>query len=1046
MITRVLLFFCFLISSGLYSQKLLHPVVADISDKMNCPAERYTATQLQADTEYRFELQTGSAFSCFGIGWKTEENADIPASLFAFRYRTRLSGKEWSDWLNGDADFTPKEIPSGHYRTDAWFTHDATSHQEIEIIFSAPVPITEVILDIFDGNAFKESSIEGPVQVTKSTRAECPEFPSIIARSQWCGGSAPCGSVLAGYTPTTISPTHVVMHHGASPNTYTDGQAVVRSYWNYHVNSNGWSDIGYNYLIDKYGNLYQGRHNPNLPTTDVRAAHAGSANSGSIGINFLGNLDVSIATTAQLQKLYELLAWWFDYRGINILGSSGMTTQTNGWQIQPHFTTHNAIGSTSCPGSDMISRMQSIREATQAIIDNCSDNIPPSTVASTNYDWRGADFYVDFQDEDNTNGSGIDERYVQVLHYNGNEWRAKASSGQFNDNFDNSIHSDWTISSGTWSIASNKILQSNQSTSNSNLYASLTQDNTQAYMYQWQMKLSGTGTNRRGGLHFFADNAVLTNRGNSYLAWFRADDNAFQLYRVENDVLYTVVNTPVTINANTTYDCTVTYDPATGAIRAFLNNELVGEYIDSNPFQSGQYISLRNGNSTMEADNLKVRTSRGDELFVTVGASSGNQALYESPTPSQDACRINTVVKDVTNNWSPQYAKNIYIDWTPPQTQIGSTSTIASGDIVVNFTDTDNTNGSGVERRFYSVADYNGSQWRSNTNRGYFTEPFDNQIHTDWTAHTGSWSIVNNKLVQSDENSNNTNIYASLNQTLSNRYLYSFDLTIDGTGTNRRAGFHYFCDDPDTENRGNSYFIWFRVESQRLEFYRVQNNVFSQEKVIPCNFAGGTTYKTDVVYDRITGETFVYLNNKLVGEWQDPNPISSGNYISFRSGHSKMTIDNFRTFRTRYPSATLTTGTMQSDLRYESISSATGRVSSVVIDSAHNLSSVAQEDLFVTWSGFFLTAGEEEMSAFDVNIYPNPSNGDVTVEINSDTPEAASLLLFDTKGTLVFEKQEAVRSGNNTILLPLESNLPKGMYYLIVQTSSKKMTFKLIRE
>src|SRR5690606_22819904 len=124
----------------------------------------------------------------------------------------------------------------------------------------------------------------------------------------------------------------------------------------------------------------------------------------------------------------------------------------------------------------------------------------------------GADFYVGFQDEDNANGSGIDERYVQVLHYNGNEWRAKASSGQFNDNFDNSIHSDWTISSGTWSIASNKILQSNQSTSNSNLYASLTQDNTQAYMYQWQMKLSGTGTNRRGGLHFFADNATLTNR------------------------------------------------------------------------------------------------------------------------------------------------------------------------------------------------------------------------------------------------------------------------------------------------------------------------------------------------------------------------------------------------------------------------------------------------------------------------------------------------------------------------------------------------------
>ncbi len=117
-------------------------------------------------------------------------------------------------------------------------------------------------------------------------KSGCPEFPEIITRSQWNAAVRSSVDVNASYTVTYITATHTVIHHGASPDTYTDGQAVVRSYWNYHVNSLGWTDIGYNYLVDKFGNLYQGRHNPSLPASDVRGAHAGNANSGSIGVNF----------------------------------------------------------------------------------------------------------------------------------------------------------------------------------------------------------------------------------------------------------------------------------------------------------------------------------------------------------------------------------------------------------------------------------------------------------------------------------------------------------------------------------------------------------------------------------------------------------------------------------------------------------------------------------------------------------------------------------------------------------------------------------------
>ena len=52
----------------------------------------------------------------------------------------------------------------------------------------------------------------------------------------------------------------VVIHHTATSNTYTDGAAEVRAIYTYHTRTLGWGDIGYNALVDKYGNIYEGRH------------------------------------------------------------------------------------------------------------------------------------------------------------------------------------------------------------------------------------------------------------------------------------------------------------------------------------------------------------------------------------------------------------------------------------------------------------------------------------------------------------------------------------------------------------------------------------------------------------------------------------------------------------------------------------------------------------------------------------------------------------------------------------------------------------------
>ncbi|MEX2483041.1 MAG: N-acetylmuramoyl-L-alanine amidase [Brumimicrobium sp.] len=915
--------------------------------------------ELLPGNTYTFELNPDHLFSCFGVGFESTNNSLEP-NLFQLNYRTKPKDGSWSEWMESEADVHPNQTPTKKYWTEALFTHDASSQSFVQLRITVPIAVNGVQIDLFDGNYEDGDKISDDTKnnkVVSTSRANCPEFPSIIERSEWCGGVAACSQVNAGYTPTYINVGHIVIHHGASPNTYTDGQAVVRSYYNYHVNTLGWTDIGYNYLIDKYGNFYQGRHNPNLPTSDVRGAHAGAANSSSIGVNFLGNLDVTIATTAQLNKLYDVLAWWFDYKALDPLGSANMQTQAYGVQYMERITCHRDINPTSCPGNDMYARMSNIRQEVQDVIDDCNnvvtDNIAPTTEVNSVYDWRGYDFWTDFDDVDNPGGSGVDQQYYQVLDFDGTEWRANSDNGFFNDNFNTTIHPGWTIEDGTWSIQNNVLNQNDETLGNTNIYADLVQNNNNSYLYQWSASVDGTGANRRSGLHFFVDDPTLPNRGNSYLAWFRADDNAVSLYKVENDVLNLLVSEPFTINADTWYDFKVTFDPVTGEFEAFIDNESVASYTDPSPHTSGSYISLRNGDSEADFENLKVRINRNFQEKVTVGPQSTKDSRYESPNKTQDACRVNSIVKDAAGNWSSQQAKHFYIDWTDPTTSSSVANSWQTDDFTTTFSDSDNVDGSGLQKSFYQVIDFDGSYWGANAENGFYSDNFDQgAIHPNWTEVSGNWNISNNYLEQTDENNGNTNLYAYLKQDLSNRYLYNFSMKLDGSGNNKRGGFHYFCDDPTASNRGNSYFVWFRQELQTLEFYSVSNDTFTQEKVIPIEFDQNVWMDVKVIYDRVTGETFVYKDDNLIGEWVDNMPLLTGDYVSFRSGNSNMSIDNFKVYRTRYPSVQVSVGSPTSDIRYQNLDPSTfsAKVKSIVQDTAQNLSQIHYLDLDVDWT------------------------------------------------------------------------------------------------
>ena len=318
--------------------------------------------ELSGGRSYSALLEVSGSFTYFGVGFSTDYVLPRFAAI-SVQWRSK-KGDVWSMWQHAAVEFGPDEVRDGTYRTNALFTTDATPHETLELVMYFPVGIKGIVINMYNGGA---SSFE--YAVTQVEGSGCFAFPNYIARDDWCGGSAACSQVMAEYTPTYITPTHTVVHHGASPLSYTNGAAVVQSYYNYHVNALGWLDIGYNYLIDHFGTIYQGRRNPQLPTADVRAAHAGASNDGSIGICFLGDSDAWPATAEQLGALDSLLGWWYAHRGIDPLSSESIVTQSYGTQVLPRIIGHRDLNPTACPGDNVYQELPAIRTSVGALVD-----------------------------------------------------------------------------------------------------------------------------------------------------------------------------------------------------------------------------------------------------------------------------------------------------------------------------------------------------------------------------------------------------------------------------------------------------------------------------------------------------------------------------------------------------------------------------------------------------------------------------------------------------------------------------------------------------
>ncbi|WP_241267454.1 peptidoglycan recognition protein family protein [Streptomyces scabichelini] len=187
--------------------------------------------------------------------------------------------------------------------------------------------------------------------------------PRIVTRRGW-GADEGLRERQFLYTRTVKA---AFVHHSASGNNYRCSQApsVIRSIYRYHVKSSGWRDIGYNFLVDKCGNIYEGRAGG--VAKPVMGAHTLGFNSNSMGIAVLGSFDRTKPRAAAVNAIARLTAWKLGLHGRNPAGktylkSGGGNLYRKGKNVRLNVISGHRDGfATACPGGRLYAKLGKAR-------------------------------------------------------------------------------------------------------------------------------------------------------------------------------------------------------------------------------------------------------------------------------------------------------------------------------------------------------------------------------------------------------------------------------------------------------------------------------------------------------------------------------------------------------------------------------------------------------------------------------------------------------------------------------------------------------------
>ncbi len=316
------------------------------------------------------ELDLGH-FTVAGVVW-TSTGASRPV----VQLRVREHGT-WTDWtplaVEGGPDPATPEArrAGGTLGTEPLASAQGEAVQVRVDTGAGTTPADLRLVTVDPGSSPADALLSGPSGATAHGDAA---KPTIITRAQW---GADENLRPADCTPTYSQTIKAgIVHHTVNTNTYaaSDSAALVRGIYAYHVNGNGWCDLGYNFLVDRFGQAFEGRFGG--MDRPVIGAHAGGFNTDTFGVAGIGDFTSASPQDPLLTTISRVLGWKLSLHGRDPQGTTTLISAGGAYTAYSAGTPvtigvvsgHRDVDQTSCPGDSLYARLGALRTAATAYI------------------------------------------------------------------------------------------------------------------------------------------------------------------------------------------------------------------------------------------------------------------------------------------------------------------------------------------------------------------------------------------------------------------------------------------------------------------------------------------------------------------------------------------------------------------------------------------------------------------------------------------------------------------------------------------------------
>ena len=372
-------------------------------------------------------------------------------------------------------------------------------------------------------------------------------------------------------------------------------------------------------------------------------------------------------------------------------------------------------------------------------------------------------------------------------------------------------------------------------------------------------------------------------------------------------------------------------------------------------------------------------------------------------------------------------------DITPPVSTLSYTGTWQTQSFTASFQDSD---ASGIRYKFYHIAARASatSPYKSNQTMGFFGDEFNGNSGL-WTNQSGNFLAANGNFLMNDASQNNSNAYAQITQSSQHTYLYAWKQRITSSNANQRAGMHFFCSDPTLPNRGNSYFVYFREETDKVQLYKVLNDAFTLVKEDSVNVLVNQWDQVYVTFNPQSGLIQVYVNALHVCSWTDANPLQQGNAISLRSGACTVTFDEVYVYKNHSNSALITLGPGQELFEQSDQQQESGKIRIIAMDSVDNWNVPHETLVQVDWTAAVIATLNDGASSDIDSVYQPIIEGNWVV---NDPHSGLGSQVIDI-GSFPFGNDfiPAHTVANNAFTLSANGMIPNQVYFTTLQVSNQ---------